>query len=75
MITTIVCLDLADILLCLYLDVLVLLDVVTDRLTVTEVHLAGFLDVERLTGDVDQAGVQAEEEENRLQRDLTEAGL
>lgn len=34
-----------------------------------------FLDVERLAGDVDQAGVQAEEEEDRLQRDLTEAGL
>ena len=72
---TIVCLDLADILLGLNLYVLVLLDVVTERLTVTQVHLAGFVDVERLTGDVDQAGVQAEEEEDGLQRDLTEAGL
>ena len=41
----------------------------------TEVHFAGLVDVERLAGDVDQAGVQAEEEEDRLQRDLTEAGL
>ena len=72
---TIVCLDLADILLGLYLDVLVLLDVVTDGLVVTEVHFAGFVDVERLTGDVDHARVQTEEEEDRLQRDLTTEGL
>ena len=72
---TIVCLDLADILLGLNLYVLVLLDVVTDRLAVAEVHLTGLLDVERLAGDVDQPGVQAEEEEDGLQRDLTTAGL
>ena len=44
-----------------------LLDVVADRLVVAEVHLAGFVDVERLTGDVDQTRVQTEEEENGLQ--------
>ena len=72
---TIVCLDLTDVLLGLYLDVLVLLDVVTDGLVVTEVHFTGFVDVERLAGDVDQARVQTEEEEDRLQRDLTTEGL
>ena len=72
---TIVCLNLADILLGLYLNLLVLLDVVTDGLVVSEVHFAGFVDVERLAGDVDQTGVQTEEEEDRLQRDLTTAGL
>ena len=64
---TIVGLYLAHILLGLYLDLLVLLDVVADRLVVAEVHLAGFVDVERLTGDVDQTRVQTEEEENGLQ--------
>ena len=64
---TIVCLYLAHILLGLYLDLFVLLDVVADRLVVAEVHLAGFVDVERLTGDVDQTRVQTEEEENGLQ--------
>ena len=74
-IITIVCLDLADILLGLYLDLLVLLNVVTDRVVVTEVHFAGLVDVERLAGDVDQAGVETEEEEDWLQRDLTETEL
>ena len=64
---TIVGLYLAYILLGLYLDLFVLLDVVADRLVVAEVHLAGFVDVERLTGDVDQTRVQTEEEENGLQ--------
>ena len=64
---TIVRLYLAHILLGLYLNLLVLLDVVADRLVVAEVHLAGFVDVERLTGDVDQTRVQTEEEENGLQ--------
>ena len=36
---TIVSLDLTDVLLGLYLDLLVLLDVLTDRHVVTEVHL------------------------------------
>ena len=52
-----------------------LLDVVTAGLAVPEVDFAGFVDVERLTGDVDHARVQTEEEEDRLQGDLTEARL
>ena len=45
---TIVSLDLADILLGLYLDLLVLLDVLTDRHVVTEVHLEAVLSTEGL---------------------------
>ena len=36
----------------------------------TEVDLAGFVDVQGLTGDVDQTGVETEEEEHWLQRYL-----
>ena len=72
---TIVSLDLADILLGLDLYFLVLLDVVADLQAVIEVHSAGFVDVERVDGDLGQPGVQTEEEEDWLQGDLTEAGL
>ena len=36
----------------------------------TEVDLAGFVDVQGLTGNVDQTGVETEEEEHWLQRYL-----
>ena len=68
----IVRLDLADVLLSLHLHLLVVLDVVADGVVVAEVDLASFVEVERLAGDVDQAGVEAEEEEYWFQSDLIE---
>ena len=46
------------------------MDVVTDGVVVPEVDPACLVDVETLAGDHDQAQVDAEQEEHRLQSDL-----
>ena len=67
----VVCLDTTHVLLSLGLRLIVVVDVVTDRLIEAEVDLAGLLQVESLGGNTYQSQVHTKKQENWFQRYLS----